>query len=252
MSEAGKEKNCKAVKAAKWTFLFVTVLVAGTAAWIIFPLDNWLFRVHGWFAARGSDGAALFLLVYIVAVVLLVPGSVLSLGAALLYGFWAVPLILTGATIGASLSFLISRYVAHDTIVSCIKRYRRAEAVMYAVNDGGWKIVGLIRLSPLIPYNVQNYFFGLTNIPFWHYAGATLLGMIPGTIVNVYLGTLGYVAWSNPANSALRWSAYLIGFIVTVAVTWLITRKAREKLAQAGADITSDDERGKKAVPPTR
>jgi uncharacterized membrane protein YdjX (TVP38/TMEM64 family) len=231
-------------RAARWILAFMGLLVAGAAAWIIFPLESWLYTAYAWFAEQGARGAVVFLLAYIVAVVLLVPGTVLSLSAALIYGFWALPVVLVGATAGASLAFLIARYVARDRVASFVKGRRRAEAVMEAVNEGGWKIVGLVRLSPLIPFNLQNYFFGLTAIPFWHYAIATLIGMIPGAAVNVYLGTLGNIVLSDSEETTVRGSAFAVGLIATIAVTWLITRKARQKLAQAGVEASANGSAG--------
>lgn len=210
------------------------LLLAGVATWIFFPVESWLHRVYGWFAVKGAAGATVFLLIYIVAVILLVPGTLLALSAALIYGFWALPLVLGGATIGASFAFLIARYLAYGQVASFIASHRRLRAVMGAVNEGGWQIVGLARLSPLIPFNLQNYFFGLTCIPFWHYAAATLVGIIPSTVVNVYLGTLGGIALSDSERYTVRGSVFAVGLVATIAVTWLITRKANEKLAAAG------------------
>ena len=247
MNERPAIKERKPVKrAAKWMLAFMFMLGLGAAAWMIFPVESWLYTAHAWFAEQGAQGAALFLLAYVVAVVLLVPGTVLSLSAALIYGFWALPLVLVGATVGASVAFLIARYVARERVASLVKGRRRAEAVMEAVNEGGWKIVGLVRLSPLIPFNLQNYFFGLTGIPFWHYATATLIGMIPGAAVNVYLGTLGNIVLSDSEETTVRGSAFMVGLIATIAVTWLITRKARQKLTQAGVDASANENSGKK------
>jgi uncharacterized membrane protein YdjX (TVP38/TMEM64 family) len=246
MNERAAIKKRKAGKrAAKWILAFMFLLGAGAAAWMIFPVESWLYAAHAWFAEQGGQGAVLFLLAYIVAVVLLVPGTVLSLSAALVYGFWALPLVLVGATVGASVAFLIARYVARDLVASFIKGRRRPKAVMEAVNEGGWKIVGLVRLSPLIPFNLQNYFFGLTAIPFWHYATATLIGMIPGAAVNVYLGTLGNIVLSDSEETTVRGSAFVVGLIATIAVSWLITRKARQKLAQAGVEASANESTGK-------
>lgn len=219
---------------AKLSLVFMGLLLAGAAVWMFFPVESWLSRAHGWFATKGSDGAAVFLVVYIVAVILLVPGTLLALSAALVYGFWALPLVLTGATIGASFAFLITRYLAHERVTSFVQRRRRLRAVMGAVKEGGWQIVGLARLSPLVPFNLQNYFFGLTGIPFWHYAAATLVGIIPSSAVKVYLGTLGGIALSDSEKYTMRGSMFVLGLIATIVVTWLITRKAKEKLAKAG------------------
>jgi uncharacterized membrane protein YdjX (TVP38/TMEM64 family) len=128
-------------------------------------------------------------------------------------------------------------------LASLIEDRRRIKAVVSAVEEGRWKIIGLVRLSPLIPFNLQNYFFGVTTIPFWQYVTATFAGIIPGTIVNIYIGTIGNMVLDETDRKNVRWGFFAIGLAVTILVTWWITKKAKEKLAQAGvgsADVAFD------------
>ena len=104
-----------------------------------------------------------------------------------------------------------------------------------AVAREGWKIVGLMRLSPLVPFNLQNYLFGLTNVRFWHYAWATFFGIMPGTLLYVWLGAAGRAALNEAAGaespSAVRWVFMVVGLLATLAVTVIVTRTAKRRLA---------------------
>jgi uncharacterized membrane protein YdjX (TVP38/TMEM64 family) len=236
-SNSGPDK-----KTGWWLAAVAAGVVALIGAWSLLPVETWIETGQAWFKSRGAWGAALFLLAYAVAVLLLVPGSSLSIAAGVIYGFWGMPLAIVGATIGACLAFLIARYVAHDKVESWLKGRRRTKAAIEAVNEGGWKIVGLVRLSPVIPFNLQNYFFGLTRISFHGYALASFFGMIPGTVVNIYLGTVGSLVLSESGREGVRWGFFAIGLLVTAAVTWFITRKAKRKLTEAGVDTSTDDD----------
>jgi len=115
----------------------------------------------------------------------------------------------------------------------------RIKAVDQAVTEDGWKVVMLLRLSPMVPFNLQNYFFGVTDIKFWHYVAATFVGIMPGTAIYVYLGAIGAVAGSGSQGGALKWTFFGIGLIATVVVTVLITRKAKARLDALGVDKDS-------------
>jgi uncharacterized membrane protein YdjX (TVP38/TMEM64 family) len=148
---------------------------------------------------------------------------------------WGVPLVLVSATIGATLAFLVARYLARDKVAEMAKRHPKLKAVDKAVSAQGWKVVVLLRLSPLIPFNLQNYFYGVTAIKFWHYVSATLVGMVPGTLMYVYLGVAGKAVLGLGGNSAgggsLTWGLLVVGLVVMVVVTVLVTRTAKAKLA---------------------
>ncbi len=186
----------------------------------------------------GVAGMVLFAFVYATATVLMVPGSLLTLagGASfgLLPGFISV---LVGATLGAAGAFLVSRHLARKRVESWIEEKPSFVAVDRAVARDGWKIVFLTRLSPLFPFNFQNYAYGLTRVSFWQYVLASFVGMIPGTFLFVYLGTLGrsgLEAASGGGAETLRLALQVLGLLATLGVTILITRTAKRALREAG------------------
>lgn len=148
--------------------------------------------ILAWIRGFGFWGQAVFSLLYILAIVILTPGSVLALVAGLAYGMWGLPLALVAATTGTSLSFLIARHLARNQVQALSRHHHLWQAAERAITEGGWRIVGLVRLSPVLPFNLQNYFFGVTGIPFRHYLPATFLGIFPGTTVNVSFATVGH------------------------------------------------------------
>jgi len=209
----------------------VAVLLALAIGWYLLPISDWLGALRGWIVGLGYTGVAIFLAIYVVGAVVLAPESVVTIGAGFAYGFWGLPIVLVAATIGASLAFLIARHVARDRIRRLLESRHNIAAIDKAVGEDGRKIVALVRLSPLIPFNLQNYLFGITAIPFSHFVAATFAGIIPGTALYIYLGALGNAAGDGgPA----RWALFGIGLLATVVVVILVTRKARAKLQETG------------------
>ena len=106
----------------------------------------------------------------------------------------------------------------------------------------------LLRLSPLFPFNVQNYLYGVTGIGFGQCLAATFFGIMPGTLLYVYIGAAGRLALAGdePAG-VLRWVLFGLGLLATLAVTVLVTRRARAALQQAGladADAGAENNNG--------
>jgi uncharacterized membrane protein YdjX (TVP38/TMEM64 family) len=139
-----------------------------------------------------------------------------------------------GSTTGACAAFLVGRTIARDWVNQKVQGNARFSTVSDAVAREGFKIVFLTRLSPVFPFNLLNYAYGLTTVPFWKYALASWIGMLPGTVLYVYIGsTIGSLAdlaagnlHGGTAQTALKW----VGFAVTILVTVLITRIARKAL----------------------
>lgn len=203
---------------------FIAVVAA---AWYLLPVEAWIGDFTRWIARLGKWGILAFGLIYVLGTLVLAPGSVMSITAGLAFGFWGVPIALICATTGAALAFLIARYVAHDSISSALEDKPKFKAIARAIDEQGWKIVALVRLSPQVPFAMSNYFFGLTNVGFWPFVITTLAGVAPLTLVYVYVGAMGRTA---SENDALRWGLLVIGLIATVAAGVLIARKAKEKL----------------------
>ena len=190
--------------------------------------------MNAWIAGLGIWGPVVLGLVYIVATVLFVPGTILSLAAGAMFGLGVgVVTISIASTIGASLAFLIARYVARDRVAVIASRNRRFGAIDRAIGEAGWKIVALLRLSPAVPFNLQNYLYGLTPIRFWPYVLTSWIAMFPGTFLYIYLGHItGAALGSNRSRSAGEWAFLAIGLAATVMVTVYITRLARQKLSE--------------------
>lgn len=192
-----------------------------------------------WVNDLGAIAPIAFILIYIVATVAFLPGSVLTLGAGVLFGIIQGSIyVFFGATVGATLAFLVGRYLARGWISKKIAGNQKFKAIDRAVGKEGLKIVLLTRLSPVFPFNLLNYGLGVTGVSSKDYVVGSI-GMIPGTIMYVYIGSLaGSIATiggeTQPdANPIARWAIRIIGFIATVAVTLYVTRIARKALDES-------------------
>ena len=211
------------------------LLLAGVAlvALIYFGrgLGDQIPAFRDWVASLGFWGPLVFIVGYAVAVVGFVPASALTIGAGAVFGLlWGTAYVFVAATVGACLAFLVARYVAGDAVQRRIDGDARFAAIDRAVADQGRRIVFLLRLSPAFPFNLLNYALGLTRVRFADYAVASL-GMLPGTLLYVYLGTVAgeAAAGADSARQALLW----VGLAATAVVPVLVTRIARRALAQA-------------------
>lgn len=199
---------------------------------------GYLPQFAAWVDSLGAWGPVVFILGYAAAVVAFVPGSVLTLAAGAIFGLAeGVGYVFIAATLGASLAFLVSRYIARSAIEHRIQANPKFAAIDRAVGEEGRKIVFLLRLSPVFPFSLLNYGLGLTRVRFLDYVLACV-GMLPGTVLYVYYGKLaGDVAalagGAAPAGGAGYWSVLILGLVATVVVTALITRTAKRALAAA-------------------
>ena len=194
-----------------------------------------------WVDNLGAIGAIAFMLIYIIATVAFLPGSILTLGAGVVFGVVLGSIyVFIGATIGATCAFLVGRYVARGWISKKIAGNQKFQAIDKAVGKQGLKIVLLTRLSPIFPFNLLNYGLGVTGVSLKDYVLGSV-GMIPGTIMYVYLGSLaGSIATiggeSQPTNPTIQWAIRIIGFIATVGVTLYVTKVARKALDESIGD----------------
>ncbi|TWU51988.1 TVP38/TMEM64 family protein [Rubripirellula reticaptiva] len=217
------------------------------------PIDQLMSAGKIWISGLGLWGPVVLVLLYIVATILFVPGTILTLVAGALFGLGIGTVIVSiGSTIGASFAFLIARYVARDKVIEMAKGSRRFGAIDRAIAEGGWKIVGLLRLSPAIPFNLQNYLYGLTPVRFWPYAVTSWIAMLPGTFLYVYLGHVtGAAVGADRQRSTAEWAMLAIGLLATVAVTVYVTRLASRKLNEQ-VDTTNGGEPTAEADDETR
>ncbi|UNU24981.1 TVP38/TMEM64 family protein [Microcoleus vaginatus] len=217
--------------------LLALLIVATRSAYVQEVLRTLLMRIEdlGWW------GPVAFVATYNLATVLFVPGSVLTLGGGAIFGFWwGSVYVFAASTLGAVFAFAIGRYLCRDRVVKYMESHPKFKALDRAVSQQGLKIVFLTRLCPLFPFNLLNYALGITQVSLKDYVLGSF-GMIPGTIMYVYSGSLvGEVAaigretlYTSPQDSAVKWLINIISFIATVAVTVFITRLASKALEES-------------------
>jgi uncharacterized membrane protein YdjX (TVP38/TMEM64 family) len=222
-----------------WKWIAIGLgLIALSVAVSFLPVAQWVKAFTGWIRHLGVAGALIFIAVYALAAVLFLPGAIFTIAAGLVYGIaGGTAVALAGATLGAGLAFLAARYLVRGRIEEFARKNSKFGALDDAIGDEGWKIVGLLRLSPLIPFNVSNYFYGLTSIGFWPYLVASCVGMLPGTLLYAYLGAIGQAGLEggNKGYSPLKWTFLGIGLLATIAVTVFVSRVAKKALQKSGA-----------------
>jgi uncharacterized membrane protein YdjX (TVP38/TMEM64 family) len=216
-------------------------VIAGLfAAYSALPVAEWIEAFRDWTEEQGPVGWIVFILVYAFAVTALVPGSFLTLAAGVAFGLWGFPLVVTGATLGAAMSFLAGRYLVRNRVRQTIQERPKLRAIDAAIGEDGWKIVGLLRLSPLVPFSLQNWVFGATSVSFWPYFLASLFGIMPGTLLYVWIGSLGGAAAGGGEASTLKYVFFGVGILATLVVTVLVGRKANAKLKEHGVADAGD------------
>lgn len=218
--------------------VLVLVVIALSILSAILPIKDWIRSFIGWVQQLGPSGVIVFIAAYALATVLFLPGWIFTVGAGLVYGIvGGTSVALSGAIIGATLAFLIARYLLRKNIEEFANKNPRFKAIDDAVGKNGWKIIGLLRLSPLIPFNLSNYFYGITSVSFAAYVAVSAVGMIPGTLLYAYLGAIGKagISGEKTQHGAAQYILLGIGLVATIAVTVLVSRIAKNALKKSGA-----------------
>jgi len=193
-----------------------------------------LHSFQGWVIGLGPLGWVLYALVYAVCCVLFVPASILTLGAGALYGLGTgTAVVLAGATLGATLSFLLAKSVLRKKIERMTAGNAKFQALDRAIGKEGAKIVFLVRLAPVFPFTYINYAFGLTGVKTLPYVVASFFGMIPGTFAYVYLGSAAAGAASGEADTTKK-IVQIAGALVALVVTIFVARVATKAIRSAG------------------
>ena len=217
-----------AKKGGRWRpILLLVVLIAVLVLAKVFNVGEKLGALRDWLVTLGPWGPLVFLLIYIVAVVAALPGAAITIAGGALFGsVLGVILVNIGATIGASLAFLIARYFAREGVVNWLSRSDKFRKLDHLTEEHGDIIVALTRLVPIFPFNLLNYGFGLTKVPFWTYVFYTWLCTLPGTIL--------YVVGADAVSKALvqgriPWPL-VVAFLVALVFLTFLVRSARRKL----------------------
>lgn len=245
-----KTKRKRIVKIALFSLALAGLIIVFKA----FPVKEWLVGETGlitWIEQQGRLGYLIFIGVYILLTILAGPAWLLTIAAGLVYGLLGgTVLVSIGSIMGATAAFLIGRYLARDTIARKVERNAKFKSIDEAVGDRGFFIVLLTRLSPIFPFTLLNYAYGLTKVNLSKYFFASWIGMLPGTVMYVYIGSLGNAVTEGATTGKLILK--IAGFGATVAVTIYITKVARKALSNTCADGEClEKEDGKQATKST-
>lgn len=232
--------NAPRMKLGLKVVLAVVAVAVVVAAFVFLPLSRFMLGFVEWVRSQGSLGVAVFAVVYVLAAVLLLPASVLTLGAGFIYGpVWGTLLVSPVSVAAATAAFLTGRFFARDFVARRMRDRPRFAAVDEALAEGGLKIVILLRLSPVLPFNVLNYALGASRVRLPTFVLGSFIGMLPATLLYVYLGSLvtqaGQLLGKGEPQEAqgTKNAFYWVGLAATVVVTVLITRSARRALQKA-------------------
>lgn len=190
--------------------------------------------------ALGAPGQLLFVLLYAASCVLFLPAVALTLGGGAAFGLVrGFVLVWAGASLGLCLSFLTGRYLLRDWVRRRLEPFPVFRAITKAVEREGWRVVLLTRLSPALPFGLLNYGYGLTGLTLREYAWASCVGIVPGTLLFVWLGAAAGDAVRAQAGGRTRtpaeWALFAVGLAATVAVVWLVGKAAKRALEEERA-----------------
>ena len=209
------------------------VALGALALGALLPLEDWSEALARQIAGLGLlEGLLLFCALNLVATLLFVPAWIFPLVAGAVFGLgWGVVAALAGALAAALAAFLIARYLVRKPFERVARRYDAFEAVNAAVRKDGWKVVALLRMSPVLPSGLKSYLLGLTRVRLADYLGGSAAGLLPGVLLKVYVGSAGRGVLSE--GGAYNWALLAAGLAATVLVTVLVGRKVRRRLELA-------------------
>ena len=204
---------------------------------VYFDVHEQVIDLLQWFEAQGAWAPLLFILIMAAVVVLLLPGILFTTGAGFVFGVIEGSIyVVTGTTLGAVLAFLIARHLFGTRARAFVMAHSKLRLVSDELTPNGWKIVLLTRLIPFFPGKISNYFFGLTPFSLRGYTGGSLVGFIPFSMHNVYLGSIAAdvstLGARDMGRSPLEWALYGGGFVATVVAVLYFNQLAQRALAR--------------------
>jgi uncharacterized membrane protein YdjX (TVP38/TMEM64 family) len=233
----GDERQKKIIKYILFGFLLAILIAAAK----YFDIQEILRNLLVWINSLGNWGPIAFIVIYNLATVFFIPASLLTLGGGVIFGVTCGSLYtFVSAIIGATIAFAIGRYLSRDWVIEQMAHHPKFKAIEEAVTRSGFKIVLLTRLCPIFPFNLLNYAFGVTQVSLKDYILGSV-GMIPGTIMYVYLGSIvGDLAMinspemmsMNSQTESIKWIINIASILTTIAVTIYLTKIARQALQQ--------------------
>jgi len=212
---------------------------------IVLNVDEQLLELLRWVDQQGIWSAVLFIVIMAAVVVLLLPGVLFTTGAGFVFGvFKGTAYVVLGTAMGAAIAFLIARYLLGDRARQLILRHGGLRSVTAEMEQHDFQVVLLTRLIPFFPGKLSNYFFGLTDFSLRGYFFGTLIGLIPFSLHNVYLGSLAanLMALDEQefGRTPVEWSIYAVGFLATVAAVFYLNKLARRALSRYTPELSEE------------
>ena len=234
--------------------LLVILLMALIVGFFFLPLRQWFIELEGHVQSLGALGPAVVALAYVLCTVLLIPASIITLGAGTLFGLkTGFIVVVVGANLGALCSFLLARTFLREKVARWARENSKFRFLDEAIGRQGFKMVLLTRLSPIFPFILLNYFLGLTAVRTGAYVLANLIGMLPAMFLLVYIGAAARDAIEGPTDTSADFYQQIlkyVGLLATVAVVVMVTRIARTALREAEQSQESSAVKGKPSLDP--
>ncbi len=193
-------------------------------------MTEWLSALTARLGDYGPLGAALFGGMYVGAVMLLVPAWTFSLAAGLLYGLWGLPLSWLSMMAAASIAFPLSRGALAGPVAAALDQRPRLRLVAEVIDQEGWRMVLLVRVSGIVPFGLQNYVFGVTRIRFLPYLSATSIGVLPGILLHAGAGAFGQATLAGSETNALTITVLSVSALAALALVLVTARRIRAML----------------------
>lgn len=221
-------------------FLAICALAAVIVLSRYVPVRDLIDIFRSWIQDLGFLGLLAFVLIYLLITVLMVPVTGMTLAAGVAYGAWGFPLIIACATLSSAAAFLLGRHVAYQRVALLANDNAKFRVLKNAVNEEGWRVVALLRLSPVLPFGLQNYLLSVTDIKLGPYMLATALSLMPVSALYVYIGSLGQTFGED---SLIKWVLLGLGLIATGIMVWLVSKRAQAVLQnmQISDQVIRDD-----------
>lgn len=215
------------------------VIVGAALIWAFVPIGEWAWSFTSWIRGLGNAGFLVFAGLFVLAVLVMAPASVLYMVAGLLYDFfWGFVISVVAATVGSLLQFLIARYLARDRVCRVVEQRAEFQAVDRAVEEEDWKVVLLLRLAPLVPGNSQGWLFGVTGVSLVQFAWPTVVAILPWALLFSGIGSVSAAALYNGESpfGPWQWALLAAGIVALGFIVRLVGRRAKAKLAEMGID----------------
>lgn len=225
----------------KSIILGIVVISVLVALMVYFDTDEQVLQLLQWLETQGFSALLWFILIMALVVLSLMPGVLFTTGAGFVFGVaQGTATVVIGTTLGATLAFLIARYLFGEGARRYILSNRWLSVINSGIGARGFRVVLLTRLVPFFPGKASNYFFGLTQVSLRDYVGASALGFIPFSLHNVYLGSIAAdiatLGSRNTERTPLEWALYGAGFLLSIGIVVYLGRFASRLLA---ADLGS-------------